>query len=120
MTDHNAEGGKKVEACAWCQHDGEPTITENGTAYWCSNPPCVACHYGWPLSLGFWNDMQRRILEQRRKDFNAGYAFANHMERCSGEPDFIWSYAPKFYNYEDDGRPEEIDAFEMYLEKDRK
>lgn len=70
MTDHNAEGGKKVEACAWC---GKPQILRFRPAVVIPICDCFATDdndTAW--SLESWNDLQRRILAQRRKDFEAG------------------------------------------------
>lgn len=65
MTDHIADASKKVEPCAWCRR--EPT--EHIGDYDCT---CFLGSMCDRAGLDGWNDTQRRIMEQRREDFNAG------------------------------------------------
>lgn len=90
MTDHTADANKKVEPCAWCH--SEPT--EHLGDYDCTCVLGVMCDK--PGRDG-WNETQRRILEQRRKDFEAGHY-------CASTGDFM---------------PEEND-FDDYLARERK
>lgn len=91
MTDHNAEGGKKpakmviqnyhdrdvVEPCAWCGKEPYESCAEGD---YCRGGDLCRPDYGCncelsdiqSLSRVGWNDKQRAILAQRRKDFEAG------------------------------------------------
>lgn len=77
MTDHNAEGGKKVETLIEpCNLCGLVPVECNASGIeiipcQCITPPSVLAD--WTIYLSQWNLIQRRILEQRRKDFEAGY-----------------------------------------------
>lgn len=82
MTDHNAEGGKKVEPCAWCGREpevdtgedplsGRPPEPNDVPGYGCYNPQCV-CSYLPDLPLPEWSYVQNQILATRRRDFEAG------------------------------------------------
>ena len=71
MTDHNAEAGKKVEPCAWCGKG--PEVEPEPELYDIEFCQCrCPLAFSDSLTIGDWNDMQRRILEQRRDDFRAG------------------------------------------------
>lgn len=79
MTDHNAEGGKKVEPCGLC---GKPQILRFRPAVVIPLCDCFAPD-GNDVAWGRddWNGIQRRILEMRRRDFEAaretGYGFCD-------------------------------------------
>lgn len=93
MTDHNAEAGKKVEACAWCGKG--PEVEPEPVLYDIEFCQCrCPLAFSDSLTIGDWNDMQRRILEQRRKDFEAG------QESMLGPGEFVdTSVAMSFDDY---------------------
>lgn len=76
MTDHNAEGGKKVEPCAVC--GALPDLEQYGE-YFASPCGCLILSKNW-IYLGAWNDIHSTVAEMRRRDFDAGYALAADHE----------------------------------------
>lgn len=71
MTDHNAEGGKvEIEPCAYCSQVPEVSGQCYGHGY--INEVCDCFPFdNQYIYQSQWNDMQRRIMQRRRKDFEA-------------------------------------------------
>lgn len=97
MTDHNAEGGKMVEACAWCRK--EPEVEPEPELLEISFCRC-RCPLAFPdgLTIGDWNRFQIGILAQRRKDFEAGFRRGvdsgdnwPHFDNCKTFDDYLAS-----------------------------
>lgn len=75
MTDHNAEGGKMVEPCAWCRNkpvvfDPENSFRHKSLMATCETDGCFEFHT--VLDVDEWNAREVAILAQRKKDFEAG------------------------------------------------
>jgi len=122
MTDHNAEGGKMVELlpCPFC--DGEKIhcyAWEDECHVTCGGCLASIRRRDKATTIFAWNN-RIDYAAQRRKDFNAGVAFANHQEMGRGEPTFALldaeKHPPSYMNADGD----DVDAFDMYLAKDRK
>ena len=81
-----------VERCGWCRK--EPTkdyFGALGECVSCSTPKCLLKGYGYKPES--WNAAQLRILEARRRDFDAGQesAFGTY-EGVEFEPETFADY----------------------------
>lgn len=69
---------EKTEKCAWCGAEPEIRPDFGDVFYSCGNGSCViGCHMHTLSGMAHWNRVQLAILEQRRKDFEAGAEFVN-------------------------------------------
>ena len=64
----------EIAKCAWCQKEPErfPRFHDLEDGCICSSKDCPGA-IGIPIDATDWNDLQARILEARRKDFEAGW-----------------------------------------------